>query len=53
MVLSTGNSLANHTRKVKDLVSSLVALKPEDHGNSTALKIAAGSYTTSSRMTNA
>ena len=30
------------TRRVKDLVPSLVALKPEDHGNSTALKTAAG-----------
>ena len=30
------------TRKVEDMVLSLVALKPEDHGNSTALKIATG-----------
>ena len=28
------------TRKVKDLVASLLALKPEDHGKSTALEIA-------------
>jgi structural maintenance of chromosome 2 len=30
------------TRKVKGLVASLLALKPEDHGKSTALEIAAG-----------
>jgi structural maintenance of chromosome 2 len=30
------------TRKVKDLVASLLALKPEDHGKSTALEITAG-----------
>ena len=30
------------TRKVKGLVGSLLALKPEDHGKSTALEIAAG-----------
>jgi structural maintenance of chromosome 2 len=29
-------------RKVKGLVASLLALKPEDHGKSTALEIAAG-----------
>jgi structural maintenance of chromosome 2 len=30
------------TRKVKGLIASLLALKPEDHGKSTALEIAAG-----------
>jgi structural maintenance of chromosome 2 len=30
------------TCKVKGLVASLLALKPEDHGKSTALEIAAG-----------
>ncbi len=30
------------TRKVKGLVASLLALKPEDYGKSTALEIAAG-----------
>ncbi|KAH9957609.1 hypothetical protein BC827DRAFT_1385511, partial [Russula dissimulans] len=30
------------TRKVKGLIGSLLALKPEDHGKSTALEIAAG-----------
>ena len=30
------------TRKVKGLVATLLALKPEDHGKSTALEIAAG-----------
>ena len=30
------------SRKVKGLVASLLALKPEDHGKSTALEIAAG-----------
>jgi structural maintenance of chromosome 2 len=30
------------TRKVKGLVASLLVLKPEDHGKSTALEIAAG-----------
>ena len=30
------------TRKVKGLVVSLLALKPEDHGKSTALEISAG-----------
>ena len=30
------------TRKVKGLVASLLALKPKDHGKSTALEIAAG-----------
>jgi structural maintenance of chromosome 2 len=42
------------TRKVKDLVASLLALKPEDHGKSTALEIAAGcKCTTPSWRTNA
>ena len=30
------------TRKVKGLVATLLALKPEDHGKSTALEITAG-----------
>jgi len=30
------------TRKVKGLIASPLALKPEDHGKSTALEIAAG-----------
>ena len=29
-------------QKVEDLVASLLALQPEDHGKSTALEIAAG-----------
>ena len=35
-------------RKVKGLVASLLALKPEDHGKSTALEIAAGASCTMS-----